>query len=149
MASLNKVLLIGRLTRDPEFKSIPSGAAVAEFGFAVNRYYNLNGELKEDTCFLDITAWGRQGEKARNYLRKGRQAFIEGHLIFDQWETREGQKRSKIRVTATNIQLLEFSNRREGGGVQREPETFGEKPAAPGGDFFPDAAEGGEPEAPF
>lgn len=113
MANLNKVLLIGRLTRDPEARYTPSGAAVTEFGFAVNRYYTVNGERKEDTCFLDVSAWGRLGELARNYLRKGRQAYIEGHLTFSEWQTQDGQKRSKIRVVADNIQFLDS---KEGGG---------------------------------
>jgi len=100
MASLNKVMLIGRLTRDPEARYLPSGVAVTEFGFAVNRYYLQNNERKEDTCFLEVSVWGRQGEQARNYLKKGSQAFIEGHLTFNQWQTKEGQKRSQIRVVA-------------------------------------------------
>jgi single-strand DNA-binding protein len=115
MANLNKVLLIGRLTRDPETKYIPSGAAVTEFGFAVNRYYTVNGERKEDTCFIDISAWGRLGEQVTNYLRKGSQAFIEGHLIFSEWQTQEGQKRTKLRVTAETVQFLDPANRNQGG----------------------------------
>jgi len=71
MANLNKVLLIGRLTRDPEFKYIPSGAAVSEFGMAVNRTYVVNGERKEDTCFVDVNIWGKRAETVRDYLRKG------------------------------------------------------------------------------
>jgi single-strand DNA-binding protein len=140
MASLNKVLLIGRLTRDPESRFTPSGAAVTEFGFAVNRYYKTqNGERKEDTCFLDVTAWGRLGEQANNYLRKGRQAFIEGHLTFSEWQTQEGQKRSKIRVVADNIQFLDSAGA-----------TGGQRPAAAqAGDDFPQEPQGGESEAPF
>ena len=108
MANLNKVLLIGRLTRDPELRYIPSGAAVAEFGLAVNRYYNTpGGERKEDTCFLEVSAWGKLGETVQNYLRKGRQVFVEGHLNYSEWQNQEGQKRSRIRVVADNIQFLD------------------------------------------
>ena len=118
MANLNKVLLIGRLTRDPEFKYIPSGAAVAEFGLAVNRTYVVQGERREDTCFVDITVWGRQAEITRDYLSKGRQVFVDGHLVFDQWQTKEGQKRSRLRVTADNVQFLDSQRSGDGGGRQ-------------------------------
>ena len=153
MASLNKVFLIGRLTRDPEMRYTPSGAAVAEFGFAVNRYYIVNGERREDTCFLEISAWGRLGETVRNYLRKGRQAFIEGHLTYSEWKTQEGQKRSKIRVVADTIQFLDSGNR------SASPEESGESrsmepppPQSRGQDEeidTPDAADSGEEEVPF
>ncbi len=108
MANLNKVMFIGRLTRDPALKYTPSGAAVADFGLAVNRYYNTqDGERKEDTCFLDVSAWGKLGETVNNYLRKGRQVFIEGYLKFDQWENKDGQRRSKISVVANTVQFLD------------------------------------------
>jgi len=139
MASLNKVLLIGRLTRDPELRYIPSGAAVAEFGFAVNRYYNTpGGERKEDTCFLEVSAWGKLGETVQNYLRKGRQVFVEGHLTYSEWQNQEGQKRSRIRVVADNIQFLD-SGRADAGQQQAGPaevrqERPQQDPAAAGGD---------------
>ncbi|MHC4943646.1 MAG: single-stranded DNA-binding protein [Planctomycetota bacterium] len=149
MANLNKVLLIGRLTRDPESRYTPSGAAVTEFGFAVNRFYTVNGERKEDTCFLDISAWGRLGELARNYLRKGRQAFIEGHLTFSEWQDKEGKKRTKIRVVADNIQFLDPADRNAGprsadfgGGPPAQEPPLVEPGAFPGSDTD-------ESEAPF
>jgi len=154
MANLNKVMLIGRLTRDPEARYTPSGTAVTEFGFAVNRYYTVNGERREDTCFLEITAWGRLGELSRNYLRKGRQAYIEGHLTYSEWQTQEGQKRSKIRVVADNIQFLD-SGDRNASGPQRDSGYDDGPPAAEppfneGGDFPPAGRDtGGESEAPF
>jgi single-strand DNA-binding protein len=159
MANLNKVLLIGRLTRDPETRYTPSGAAVTEFGFAVNRYYTVNGERREDTCFIDISAWGRLGEQVRNYLRKGSQAFIEGHLVFSEWQTQEGQKRTKLRVTADTVQFLDPANRGQGG-PRRGSEESGSQPSfrdsspppfpdTDEGEPRADAQEGGESEVPF
>jgi len=142
MANLNKVMLIGRLTRDPELKYIPSGAGVAEFGLAVNRYYNsANGEKKEDTCFLDVSAWGKLGETVNSYLRKGRQVYVEGHLTYNEWQTQEGQKRSRIRVVAETVQFLDSgrSENRADGGQQQAAQGYG------GG---PDQAAGGQGYAP-
>lgn len=107
MASLNKVLLIGNLTRDPELRYIPSGTAVANFGLAVNRAYTTqDGEKKEEVCFVDIDVWGKTAENCANYLKKGRLVFIEGTLQFRTWETEDGQKRSKHNVRAINVQFL-------------------------------------------
>ena len=116
MASLNKVLLIGNLTRDPELRYIPSGTAVAKFGLAVNREYTdrASGEKKETPCFVDITVWGKQAEICNQYLTKGRQVFIEGRLEFSSWETKEGDKRSKLEVVAERFQFL--GGRKEGAG---------------------------------
>jgi len=106
-ASLNKVLLIGNLTRDPELKFLPSGAAVANFGIAVNRTYKgSDGEAQEDTCFLEIVAWNRLAEICGEYLAKGRPIFVEGRLQMDFWETEDGQKKSRLKVVAQNIQFL-------------------------------------------
>jgi single-strand DNA-binding protein len=107
MASLNKVLLIGNLTRDPELKYTPGGSAVADFGLAVNRNWTgQDGQKHEETTFVDITVWGRQAEIASEYLSKGRPIFLEGRLQLDQWQDKEGQKRSKMRVVAERIQFL-------------------------------------------
>ena len=107
MANLNKVLLIGNLTRDPELRYIPSGAAVASFGLAINRVYTTqDGERKEEVCFVDIVTWRKTAENCANYLSKGRPVFIEGHLQFDSWETDDGQKRSKLKVVADRVQFL-------------------------------------------
>ena len=106
-ANLNKVLLIGNLTRDPELKYVPSGAAVANFGLAVNRTYtDANGEKVEDACFVDIVAWNRLAEVASEYLAKGRPALIEGRLQMRTWEQEDGKKRSKLEVVAQSIQFL-------------------------------------------
>jgi len=107
MANLNKVFLIGNLTRDPELRYSPSGVAVAKFGLATNRVYKgQDGEKKEDVCFVDIVAFGKTAEACANYLSKGKQTFIEGHLQFSTWETPEGQKRSKLEVIVERMQLL-------------------------------------------
>lgn len=107
MASLNKVLLMGNLTKDPELRYTPSGSAVTDFGLAINRTYISNGEKKEDTCFVDINVWGKQAESVSKYLQKGSPAFIEGRLQFDQWEDKEsGKKRSRLRVVAERVQFL-------------------------------------------
>ena len=106
--NLNRVLLIGNLTRDPEVRSTPRGTSVADIGIAVNRVYSVeNGEKKEETIFVDVTLWGRQAEVAGKYLKKGRAVFIEGHLRLDTWDDRQtGQKRSKLRVVGENVQFL-------------------------------------------
>ncbi|MEK6545348.1 MAG: single-stranded DNA-binding protein [Nitrospinota bacterium] len=106
MASLNKVFLMGNLTRDPELRYTPSGSAVASFGLAVNRKYKQGEEIKDETCFIDITVWGKQAENCAEYLSKGRGILVEGRLSYRTWETEEGQKRSKIEVVANNVQFL-------------------------------------------
>lgn len=107
MASLNKVFLIGNLTKDPELRYTPNGTAVSNLRIAVNRKFkDRNGELKEDTCFVTITAWDKQAEICNQYLVKGRPIFVEGILQSRSWETPEGQKRSTIDVRAERIQFL-------------------------------------------
>lgn len=122
MANLNKVFLIGNLTRDPELRYTQSGSAVASFGIAVNREFTsrANGEKKKDVCFVDVDAWGKTGEVINQYLQKGRQIFIEGRLNFRQWEDRQsGQKRSKLSVVVENFQFLDSRGGGEGGGGKR------------------------------
>ena len=117
MANLNKVLLIGRLTRDPETRTTPSGATVVALGLAVNRTYSRrdSGEKVEETCFVDVEAWGRTGETIARYMKKGRQIFIEGRLKFDSWE-RDGQRRSKLSVTAESFQFIDGQGGGQGSG---------------------------------
>jgi single-strand DNA-binding protein len=120
MANLNKVMLIGRLTRDPESRTFSTGGKVAKFGFAVNnrRKNPSTGQWEDEPVYLDIDAFNR-GEFGKNadlveqYLRKGTQVFIEGHLVLDQWTDKDGQKRSKLKIVLDNMQFLE---RREDGG---------------------------------
>ena len=105
MASFNKVMLMGNLTRDPELRFTPNGAAVANFGLATNRKYKVGDEFKEEVCYVEITVWGRQGENCAEYLSKGRPAFVEGYLKFSTWES-DGQKRNKLEVVANTVQFL-------------------------------------------
>lgn len=106
MANLNKIFLLGNLTRDPELRYTPSGTAVSTFGLAVNRRYKQNDEWKDDVCFIDIVCFGKQAENCTEYLNKGSLAFIEGRLQWRSWEDENGQKRSKHEVVANNIQFL-------------------------------------------
>lgn len=152
MANLNKVFLMGRLTRDPEQRFIPSGQGVVQLGIAVNRNFTSNGEKREETTFVDVEAWGQQAELINRYLKKGSPIFIEGRLKFDSWETKEGEKRSKLRVVLERFQFLGSA---AGGGRGKEsdsldPADFGIEsggqesggPAAGGGD-------GAESDVPF
>jgi len=108
MASVNKVILIGNITRDPEIKYIPKGTAVTDLGLAVNRRYSIEGGgRREETVFIEITFWGRQAEVASEFLKRGSTVYVEGRLQMDTWEDKQtGQKRSRLRVVAENFQLL-------------------------------------------
>ena len=125
MASYNRVILLGNLTRDPELRYIASGTAVTDFGLAVNeKRKNANGELIEETTFVDVTLWARNAEVASEYLSKGSPVLIEGRLRMDSWEDKQtGQKRSKLKVVGDRIQLL-------GTKGQGAPEAGGPRPAA-------------------
>jgi single-strand DNA-binding protein len=117
MASFNKVILVGNLTRDPQVKRTPAGQAVTELGLAVNRTWwdKQSNQKKEETTFVDVTLWGRDAEVAGEYLSKGRPVLIEGRLQLDSWEDKQtGQKRSKLRVVCERMQML--GGRGEGGG---------------------------------
>jgi len=104
----NRVMLIGRLTRDPELKYIQSGSAVANFSIANNKIYMTNnGEKKEDVSYFDCTAWGKMAETLVEYCQKGRRIAVEGRLQQRRWEDQEGNKRSKIEIVAENIQFLD------------------------------------------
>ncbi len=118
MASYNKVLLMGNLTRDPQMKYLPSQTAVCEFGIASNRKYRTQGgEDREEVCFVDCTAFGRTGEVINQYCTKGKPIFIEGRLKFDSWEDRQGGgKRSKLSVVVDNFQFIGGRDDAGGGG---------------------------------
>src|ERR1700682_833065 len=115
MASFNKVILLGNLTRDPEIRYTPKGSAVCDLGMAVNRVYTLDsGEKREEVTFVDVVLWARLAEIAGEYLKKGRPVFIEGRLQLDTWDDKQsGQKRSKLKVGGEGLQLI---GRRAGGG---------------------------------
>ena len=107
MASYNRVLLMGNLTRNPEIRYTPSGTAVADLGLAINESFkNKAGETVEQACFVDVVVWGRQAETSAEYLQKGSPVFVEGRLQLDQWENQQGEKRSKLRVRADRVQFL-------------------------------------------
>ncbi len=107
MASYNRVILLGNLTRDPDLRYTPAGTPVVEIGLAVNeRRKNANGEWVDEATFVDVTLWGRTAEVAQEYLSKGSPVLIEGRLRLDTWETSEGQKRSKLRVVGERMQML-------------------------------------------
>ena len=118
MASLNKVMIIGNLTRDPEVRYTPKGSAVCDMAIAVNRrYVTDSGERQEEVTYLDIVLWNKQAELAGQYLAKGRAVFIEGRLQMDTWEDKaSGQKRSKIRIVCENMQFLDSKSAGGGGG---------------------------------
>lgn len=108
MANLNKVMLIGNLTRDPEIRYTPKGTAVSDLGLAINRQWtNDQGQKQEETTYVDITFWGRQAELAQQYLTKGRGVYIEGRLQMDTWDDKEtGKKRSKLKIQGETLQFL-------------------------------------------
>lgn len=117
MASLNKVFLVGRLTRDPEKRHTPGGLPIASFGLAVNRYRKgADGQKVEETAFIDITAFGGQADTLCQYMRKGSQLLVEGHLRYEQWTSQEGQKRSRLGVVVENFQFLDSRSDRDSGG---------------------------------
>jgi single-strand DNA-binding protein len=117
MASLNKVLLMGNLTREPEVRHTPSGSAVCELGLAVSRKYMSNNQEQEEVCFVDITVWGKQAESCGRYLEKGAPVLIEGRLQLDQWQDKtSGANRSKLRVVAERVQFMPRGNRDQNNG---------------------------------
>jgi single-strand DNA-binding protein len=147
MASFNRVILVGNLTRDPELKYIPSGTAVTEIGLAVNdRRKNAQGEWIDETTFVDITLWGRTAEVASEYLTKGAPVLIEGRLKLDSWE-KEGKKMSKLRVIGEKMQMLSAKGQGGGGGGGGAPASRGrpqaKQPQEDYGQSEPDY--GGEP----
>ncbi len=143
MASLNKVMLLGNLTRDPELRHTPKGSAVTDLGLALNRrVQDGNGGWKEEVTFVDVTVWGNSAENAHKYLSKGRGVFVEGRLQMDTWDDKEtGKKRSKLKVVADNLQFLPDG---KGGGGGSRPASSNESSggagsqggsAGPAGDF--------------
>jgi len=132
--SYNRVMLAGNLTRDPQVRFFANERAVADFGLAINRKYKTNdGQMKEETTFVDVEAWGRTAELVGQYLTKGRGCFIEGRLKLDSWDDKEsGQKRSKLKIVADSVQFVDSQRGGQGGA-----------PAGAGGDM-----EGGDESAP-
>ena len=145
MATLNKVFLIGNLTRDPEVRYLPSGKAVTEIRLAINNKYKLaSGEEREETCFVNVVVWGKQGEACGQYLSKGSPLLVEGRLQYEEWE-KDGQKQNRLRVVADRTQFIgsprraEFSDGADAGGESRPaPRAPAKAPqAAPAGEAAP------------
>jgi single-strand DNA-binding protein len=137
MANLNKVMLIGRLTRDPESRTFSNGGKVAKFGFAVNnrKKNQSTGQWEDDPVFIDCEIFnrgelGKQADMVEQNLRKGQQVFLEGHLRLDQWTSQDGQKRSRLLVVVDNFQYLEPRSDGGGGGGSR-PAAPARRPATP------------------
>lgn len=141
MASFNRVILAGNLTRDPELSYLPNGTAVCKFGLATTRKFrDKDGNPKEDTCFVDLTAFGRQGEVINQYMTKGRPILVEGRLNFRQWTDQEGKPRSKLGVVVENFTFLGSApgggqggpgGAREGGGGWQQRPAARPAPAQP------------------
>ena len=118
MASFNKVILLGNLTRDPELRYTPQGSAVCEFALALNSVYTnkQTGQKVEEVSYIDLVAWGKTGETIAEYMKKGRQIMVEGRLKQDRWEAQDGKKMSKVRVTVESFTFVGARPGGEGGG---------------------------------
>jgi single-strand DNA-binding protein len=128
MANYNRVTLIGNLTRDPQLRYTPSQQAVCDFGLAINRKWKgADGQPREEVCFVDCTAWGRQAETLQKYVTKGQPLFVDGRLTFRQWDGPDGKKRSKLEVTVAQFQFLGSPK----GGAARPAGPAGKSPAEP------------------
>lgn len=134
MANLNKVMLIGNLTRDPELRVTPKGTAICTFSIAVNRKFkDDSGGEREEVTYVDIEAWGKSGENISKYVTKGRPLFVEGRLRLDQWEDKNTkEKRSRMKVVLENFQFL-GGGRGEGGEGGGEPRSFAPRASSGGG----------------
>lgn len=119
MPNMNRVFLMGNLTRDPELRYTPGGQAVCTLGMAVNNKFNKDGESREETLFVDVNVWAKTAENCAEYLSKGSPIMVEGRLKFRTWEGQDGAKRSKIDVTAFNVQFLSFG---KGQGTKQKDE---------------------------
>lgn len=139
---LNKAMIIGNLTRDPELRTTPNGQQVASFGVATNRQWkNAEGEKQEQVEFHDVTVWGKLAEICNQYLAKGRRAYFEGRLQTQQWEAQDGTKRQRTQIVADDMILLDS----RGGGSGGEPAAASQAPATPTEAEAPQVA-GGKPE---
>jgi single-strand DNA-binding protein len=150
MASLNKVFLIGNLTRDPERRALPSGMTVTDLRLAVSRKFRLqSGEDREETLFINVATFGKQAETVAKFMRKGRPILIEGRLRMEEWENKEGQKQSRISVVADHFQFLggpERGGSAEMGDAASGAGSPGRRPApsgAGGGDYGGEDADAG------
>lgn len=153
MANYNKVLLMGRLTRDPQLSYLPSQTAVVDFGLAISRQWTgQDGAKREETCFVDCRAFGKPAETIKKYLAKGRPVFVEGRLTYDTWTGQDGSKKSKLKVTVETFQFVGAPpSGAEGRGAVQPGQDQGESrgyTAAPaeGAGVPPSGEPGGTPE---
>ncbi|GIX06330.1 MAG: hypothetical protein KatS3mg115_0733 [Candidatus Poribacteria bacterium] len=148
-ASFNRVFLMGRLTRDPEIRYLESGDGVANMRLAVSRTYTTrSGEQRDEVCYIDVEAWGRLAELCEQYLSKGRLIFVEGRLMYREWETETGERRSAHSVRALGVQFLDWGDRPEEGQAE-EPAAFGAGRRRPAAVREPEPIETEEDDIPF
>lgn len=131
MLSINKVFLVGNLTRDPELRYTPGGQAVTRVGFAVSHNFkSQSGEFRKETSFVDVVVWGRQAETCSEYLKKGSQAFVEGRLRVRDYDARDGSRRRAVEVVASRVQFMDRAPRRDQAEPSAEKAPAAEAPAA-------------------
>lgn len=149
MANFNKVILAGNLTRDPQLSYLPSNTPVVEFGLAINRKWRgQNGEMREETCFVDCRAYAKQAETLNQYMTKGRPILVEGRLQFQQWTAKDGSKRSKHLVVVEQFQFLGSRQADEAPAGPSAPRPPSPEPAAPAQDPEQDSEQDSESQAP-
>jgi single-strand DNA-binding protein len=143
MANFNKVILAGNLTRDPQLSVLPSNTQVCEFGMAINRKWrSQDGEMRDETCFVDLRMYGRRAEVLNKYMTKGKPIMVEGRLKYDQWEGKDGGKRSKLYVVVDNFEFLGSSGGGGSGGSRSDSNSRDDRSA--GYDEMPPVTSGAE-----
>lgn len=145
MASVNKVILVGNLTRDPQLSYLPSHTAAVDFGLATSRKWKGQyGQQKEEVCFVDVVAFGKTAETLAQYLKKGNLVYIEGRLKFEQWKAQDGSNRSKLRVLVDSFQFLPNGDKQN----SQQPRPT-QQPGSENPDYDPNYVPSGEDEIPF
>ena len=148
MASFNKVVLLGNLTRDPELKKSPAGVSVAKIRLAVNETYKdrQTGQPKEVACFVDVAVWDKQAESCGQYLTRGSQILVEGRLVYEEWKNAQGESRNRLSVRADRVQFINTVRRPEGASPANGDNrtTFGQSPSAPAAGSSPAPSASGE-----
>ncbi len=148
MASLNKVMLIGNLTRDPEVRYTPKGQAVTDIALAVNRSYLVDGQKREEVTYVDVTFWGKAAEIIGQYMKKGRPMYVEGRLRLDTWDDKTtGQKRSRLTVTGDEFQFLGSREGTGGSGGQDRDYGDAEAPRGGGGGYSQNRPQTSQPQS--
>ncbi len=147
MLEMNKVMMIGNLTRDPELSYIASGTALAKLGIAVGRRWKdrNSGEMKEETAFVDVDVWAGTAEFCGKYLKKGSRVYIEGRLKFDRWQAQDGTNRNKLSVTAEKVQFAEPARSSSGSAAGGSYSAPAQQAAPPAQDSFPSSPPAAQP----